>query len=223
MSIESDYLVNLIRDLIAEQMASAVHSAIGYVTNYDSASFTASVQLHYEAIETPMIRIGSGAIGEGFGDKAPLNLWDEVIVTFYGGTLETGVITARLYGPEVNAAPTTADPNDRLIKHSSGSEILFAADGGMTVSNPNGSVVLTKDGLVTVQNSGIKLVLDPAGTIKVANSGAELISLLDQLMTQLTTSPNILVSYPSGVGSFNPATTALLQQIKTSLETLKSS
>ena len=239
MAIAPSYLINLITDIIDKKLAEGINIAIGTITAYDPDTYTAKVFLQYEQVETDFIRIGGGAAGNGYGDKVPVAINDEVIVAFYSGTAETGLLISRIYSDPTDPPPTTADPADRVIQHSTGSKVTFSAngdvslaasakttaklgqDGSFAVSNGNGAVKINTDNSIEISNDQTKILLSHDGKISLSNSTVELLDLIDQLLTQLTTASNILVAYPSGIGSFSPAVLPLITQIKTQLATLK--
>lgn len=185
--IGQGYLVNLIEQIIDRKLAESTWLAIGVVTAYDNVKYLAKVQLSYEQVETPFIRIGGPYIGNGFGDKAPLAIGDEVIVAFYNATMESGVVMTRLYTDPSDLPPSTSE-GERLLKHSTGSLIRFTAPGGVEVlnkdkaflklnadnsaemANDQGKVRLEANGKAELSNAQGKFVVDEQGRIEASNA-----------------------------------------------------
>lgn len=174
MSIPQNYLVNLIEQIVDRKLASSVWLAIGVVSAYDNTKYLAKVQLSYEQVETPFIRIGMTAAGNTFGDKVPLAVGDEVVVAFYNATMESGVVAFRLYTDPSDLPPTTA-AGERLMQHSSGSKIRFTTTGGVEVFNKDKAhVKVNADNSVEVANDKAKVSLAADGALEVSNAKGDL-------------------------------------------------
>lgn len=237
MPTEKDFIVNIINEMIDQRLAAQIHIAIGQVVDYDPTLYLAKVFLAYEQLETPWIRIGGVASGNLFGDKNPPQINDEVIVAFYGGTVETGVIISRIYSDPTDAPPPAGDA-DRVMRHLSGSQISFKesgtievkasektvltlnSDGSFAVSNPSAQVKINADNSIELSNSNTKILLNN-GKISLSNNTTELLALISNLLDELTTPGNITVVIPSGVGTFSAPIFAAIQNIKVLLQTLK--
>lgn len=222
MAFEQDYFVNLINSLIDKKLAESIHIAIGTISDYDPDLYLAKVFLQYEQVETPFVRLGGAATGNAFGDKTPPSIGDEVIVAFYGGTVETAVIISRLYS-DPSDPPPIADPGDRIIRWMTGAQIAFKTSGGLEFSVSNGSarMKINPDNSMELSNDTTKILLSATGKVSLSNSTAELLDLVNQLLTQLLTASNIVAPPPSGLGTFSPSVLTQLTLIQTKLNTLK--
>jgi phage baseplate assembly protein V len=238
MGLESDYIVNLINDLIDKRLNESVHIAIGTVTEYDPDLYLVKVLLAYEQVETPFIRLGGSATGNAFGDKNPPAIGDEVIVAFYSGTVETGIVISRLYSDPTDPPPV-GDPADRILRHSTGSQITFKAngaislaaaaqtsvlvnpDGSFAVSNGQASMKINPDNSLELSNAVTSIKITEVGKVSISNGVVELLGILDQLLAALTTPANVLVDKGTGIGGFNTVAVLALNVIKAELATLK--
>jgi hypothetical protein len=141
-----------------------------------------------------------------------------------------------------NAKSLLDKDGNASVESSGGAKATLKSGGDIeAVSSGNAKLTLKSGGDVEAQSSGgLKLTLKSNGDMEVtstnatfkvtaggkfvmSNATAELLTLLDDLLTQLTTAGNILGAGPPAavVSQFNPATLVLLNLIKTKLATLK--
>lgn len=225
MSIKQNYLLNLISQLIDSKLADVTWKAIGVVTAVDEANYLVRVRLHYENFETDWIRISTGYAGNGFGEKSPIAVNDEVVVSFYSGTMASGYVSARLYN-NPNDLPPVSGSGDYAIIHKSGSKFILKAGGDVQFLSSSGvNLELKSDGSFQVVGAGATIAATATGQIQIKNSTTELISDIVDLLGQLVMPENVLsVLTPpvaTAVGGFNPGVLAALEAIQAKLQTLK--
>lgn len=100
----------------------------GVVDAYDPAKIAAKVRLQPDDTPTGWLPIGCAWIGNGWGLVAPPSPGDQVVVGFYEGSPQNGVVLARLFD-NVNQ-PVRGVPSGELwLVHKSGSFFKLTNDG----------------------------------------------------------------------------------------------
>ncbi len=129
-------LMNVMK-LQADLAQRASHSRLGKILGYDPNTYRAKVLIQPENQITGWMPVGSEWVGNNWGLFAPPAEGDAVLVEFFGGDFEAGIITRRLYHNE--AAPVANVPiGEFWLVHQTGSALKFHNDGSVEViSNKN--------------------------------------------------------------------------------------
>ncbi|MEN7527030.1 phage baseplate assembly protein V [Cupriavidus sp. DL-D2] len=124
---------------LAAQMAQAgrAESVVGIVSSYDPGTAAAKVRIQPEDPDDPgrsltgWLPVCSPWVGDGWGLDAPVSPGDQVEVKFFGGEVENGYISGRLFSDA--ARPTGAKSGEFFLTHKSGSKLQFHNDGTVTL------------------------------------------------------------------------------------------
>lgn len=112
-------------------------SAVGIVTSYDPGNAAAKVRIQPVDPDSPdqsltgWLPVVSPWVGNGWGLDAPVSPGDQVEVKFFGGEIENGYISGRLFSDQQR--PTGAKSGEFFLTHASGSKLKFNNDGTVTL------------------------------------------------------------------------------------------
>ena len=226
----SDPTLTEILGMVKENWLNEIHTAMpGTVESFDAGTQTANIRLgfkrayvdgavvEYQVVPNVPVRFPATATAWVW---LPLAKGDTVMVHFAERALYPWWAQGGAQDPQSPRKMSTMDAVAVPGLRTKGTPIVpKGALDSLEVTNGTAWIEITKDG--TIKATGTKLAL--------GNGTVELLALLDQLLTQLTTSPNMLAG-PATVAQliagtataqFNPAILAQLNIIKTQLETIK--
>jgi len=87
--------------------------------------------------------------------------------------------------------------------------------------NLNANQVVLQTAMRIGENSAAGFAIEIAdGKIKLGTQAAELMTLFNDLLTQLLSAPNIIVNVPGAVAQFNPTVALLMTSIQTKLQSI---
>jgi phage baseplate assembly protein V len=125
----------------------------GIVVNFDAASFRARVTIQPSGMTTGWLPVLSPWVGAGWGLVMPLQLNDQVLVLAEDGDSGNGVIVGR-YFSDVDAPPQGVGGGEFLLRHDSGSQLLFKADGSVSLMAAVLDIAAPGGGNATVNITG---------------------------------------------------------------------
>lgn len=164
--MDAEAFRNLIRREVALYMASRATSRPGIVKSYDPATHSAKVAYQPEDTLSGWIPVGSHGVGSGFGVAFAPNIGDQVMVHFFEGEQETGVIGLRLFSTQ--DVPPNIPAGGMCATDSTGSGIIFPNDGSGTVKT-TGTITVTVGGDAEINIAGdANVSIAGAGTITAA-------------------------------------------------------
>ncbi len=162
-------LMNVMK-LQADLAQRASQARLGKVLGYDPNTYRAKVLIQPENQITGWMPVGSEWVGNNWGLFAPPAEGDAVLVEFFGGDFEAGVITKRLYHNE--AAPVANVPiGEFWLVHQTGSALKFHNDGSVEIIS-NTDLKATVGGNLNVSVTGTGTATVSAAEIDLVNSNA---------------------------------------------------
>ncbi len=156
----------------AELAQRGSHARLGTVRGYDPNTYRAKVMIQPENQITGWMPVATEWVGNGWGMFAPPAEGDAVLVEFFHGDFESGIITRRFYHNDARPAPTvppatqaaTVPIGEFWLVHQSGSALQFHNDGSVVLS----SVVNSKVSALNFHNDGsVELISTAALTATV--------------------------------------------------------
>ena len=158
-------MINHIKKVIAEYLASIMQPKLGTITAYNPQTYTVKVMIQPEGVETGFIQIATPWAGSNFGAVFGPAIGDLVRLDFIEGSVQAGLMGGRFFN---NAnPPPVVQSGQCAIVDKGGSSIKLNADGTITLSAPIGitstTPILTQNGNLTVNGN-------------VAITGTELVS-----------------------------------------------
>jgi len=117
--------------------AGRAEARVGIVTSYDPGAAAARVRLEPADPDFPdrtltgWLPVASPWVGNGWGLDAPVSPGDQVEVKFFGGEIENGYVSGRLFSDQQR--PTGAKSGEFFLTHASGSKLKFNNDGTVTL------------------------------------------------------------------------------------------
>lgn len=180
---------------LAAQMAQAGRAQVqvGIVTSYDPGTASARVRLQPEnpdypdATLTGWLPVASPWVGNGWGIDAPVTPGDQVEVKFFGGEIENGYISGRLYSD--SARPTGAQSGEFFLTHQAGAFVRLKNDGKVGINSQveidatAPTVAIQATGNVNVMAGGQANVTAPS--ISLGAAGQTLQAFVTALFMQL--------------------------------------
>lgn len=137
--------------LQAELAQRGSHARLGIVRGYDPNTYRAKVMIQPENQVTGWMPVATEWVGNGWGLFAPPAEGDAVLVEFFHGDFEAGVITRRLYH---NAAqPLNVPIGEFWLVHQKGSALKFHNDGSVEIIS-NTDLKATVGGALTATVTG---------------------------------------------------------------------
>lgn len=173
---------------LAAQMAQAgrAESVVGIVSSYDPGTAAAKVRIQPEDPDYPersltgWLPVCSPWVGDGWGLDAPVSPGDQVEVKFFGGEVENGYISGRLFSDA--ARPTGAKSGEFFLRHKQGAFLKLSNDGKLAINSQveidatGPTVMIQATGNVNVQAGGQANVT--AQAINLGASGQSLLSFV---------------------------------------------
>ena len=223
---EAPSLGNLIQGIVDAKLVDANFSMPGIVESYDRISQTAKIQPCFKRkyvdgkeVNLPIINGVPIVFPSSGGQWIHFDLakGDEVTLVFSQRSLDNwkekgGVLlpgdTRRFNLSDAFAYPG-GKPKPKKLK-------LNGPEKSIEISNGKNFLTIEKDGKVKGKNDGGFFQMDKAGKFQFSNNTNELMDLLVQLTDILSKTTTNTVFGPMKLNDF-----AMLEQIKTKLETLK--
>ncbi len=215
----------------AELAQRGSHARLGVVRGYDPNTYRAKVMIQPENQVTGWMPVATEWVGNGWGLFAPPAEGDAVLVEFFHGDFESGIITRRFYHNDARPSATvppatqaaTVPIGEFWLVHQSGSALQFHNDGSVVLTS-NAALTATVGGDLTANVTGkasltVKSDLNAnvtgnavikAATIKLQNSGSALKNLLTSAFSDWAKAhihPVTAVGSPTGAPTVLPDTT----------------
>ncbi len=146
------HLLNAMK-LQAELAARDTHARMGTVSSFDPQTWRAKVMIQPENEVTGWMPVATEWVGNGWGMFAPPTAGDAVLVEFFHGDFEAGIITRRFFhnGAPPVTSPGTVPSGEFWLLHQSGSALKFHNDGSVElISNKNLTATVGGDMNATV-------------------------------------------------------------------------
>lgn len=164
---------NIVHRDMERLLSSRYSERIGLVTSYDPDRHAAKVSFQPEGFESGWIPIHGHHIGNGWGIVIGHQIGDQVRVSFQEGDMETGAIVARLHSDEDK--PPRVESGEMLLRHESGSRIMFGRDKSLTVTDAVGSEMkFDGQGAFNFKVSGATIDIDSGGVMKIKATSLEI-------------------------------------------------
>ena len=181
-----DGWMDIIRDEIATVASMRNWKGTVVATSYDPTKHAIRGVLVPHEVETGWIPIGTGAIGNGYGDlmgpkvgSADTLDGDQFNVEFDSGDPNTPIATHRIFS-DVDVPPQVQS-GEMLRQHSTGTKVFLAQDGSATMQHgpTQASVVIDKDGNITHDAKGQNVTVQTSGqgNVAVTTSGQGSVSV----------------------------------------------
>jgi uncharacterized protein involved in type VI secretion and phage assembly len=142
----------------------------GTITSYDGRC-SVKVTIQPDGFETGWIQLDALGVGNGWGVVSAPQLGDEVSVSFDGGDLNLGSVTARHFNDV--AVPMAVPSGETWIVHQSGSLLKFHNDGTVEIKAAAGmaytATVHQFHGPITTDNTITAAGDVVAGTVSLEN------------------------------------------------------
>lgn len=136
----SDALADAIRREAHRAMGSIRSTRAGLVSSYDPQTHTARVKLQPDDVETGWIPVWTPFVGTGWGLVAAPDLGSQVVILFFEGEPDNGLVIGGLFSKPEPAPlnPKTAAAvasKEFVLVHASGSALAFSNDGTVMVKS----------------------------------------------------------------------------------------
>ncbi len=148
------------REQAARVLDGVAGPRVGTITSYDADAHAVKVRLQPDDASTGWLPLGSQYVGNGWGLAAAPSIGDMVVVVFIDGRRDAGVVMARLYNDEDRPMPVPA--GEVWLRHSSGSQLRFLADGRVELQSAAGMTI----------HSGADVTLLAEGSVKATVRGS---------------------------------------------------
>jgi phage baseplate assembly protein gpV len=130
----TDDLIAMIRTAVAQSLRLLRFPQKAIVSTYDPAAHMAKVKLQPQGTETGWLQIGSKGAGSGIGSTFGLSTGDEVMVSFEGGDINSGVITGVLFNGQVK--PVRTLPGEYKVVSIGQAHFKMFANGDVELMTP---------------------------------------------------------------------------------------
>jgi hypothetical protein len=152
------------------------HARLGKVLGYDPDTYRAKVLIQPENQISGWMPVASEWVGNGWGMFAPPAEGDAVLVEFFHGDFEAGIITRRFYH---NAArPVASIPAGEFwLVHQSGSGLKFHNDGNVEISSHK-DLTATVGGALNANVTGKATIAANGGIDLIGAQGAAAVGVV---------------------------------------------
>jgi phage baseplate assembly protein V len=114
-------------------------ATLGLIDGYDPTTHCVKVNYKPDNVISGWLPLGVMLSGNGFGCLMPPQLGDQVIVLHERGSLDAGVVVARLFNAV--EAPPNVPAGEIWIVHASGAVFKMTNDGKITLGDTSGSQI----------------------------------------------------------------------------------
>ncbi len=144
-------MINHIKKIIAEYLASIMHPKFGTITAYNPQTYTVKVMIQPEGVETGFIQIATPWAGSNFGAVFGPAIGDLVRLDFIEGSVQAGLMGGRFFN---NAnPPPVVQSGQCAIVDKAGSSIKLNGDGTATLTT-SGKTTITASEIDSVGGGG---------------------------------------------------------------------